>query len=114
MGAFDFTEIAQPFRCFRELGEERYPVIVQEADEPRDYGEAAELEQIRSAGPALPTNKASREAIPWMWPAWASSRTAVRVAVISAIAFMARLLTRDRARASHGAVKRRGPLRPHR
>jgi hypothetical protein len=54
VGAFDFTEIAQPFRCFRELGEERYPLIVQEADEPRDYGEAAELEQIRSAGPALP------------------------------------------------------------
>src|ERR1700731_881727 len=50
----DFTEIAQLFRCFRELGEEPHPLFVQEADEPRDYGEAAELEQIRSAGPVLP------------------------------------------------------------
>jgi hypothetical protein len=54
VGAFDLTEIAKPVRCFHELGEESYPVIVHEADEPRRDGEAAELEQIRSARPALP------------------------------------------------------------
>jgi hypothetical protein len=116
VGAFDFTEIAQPFRCFRELGEERYPVIVQEADEPRDYGEAAELEQIRSAGPALPvtnTGFARGYTLDVAGMGFVENGRA-RVAVISAIAFMARLLTRDRARASHGAVKRRGRLRPHR
>jgi hypothetical protein len=52
-GACHLAEIVKPVRSFQKLGEEGYPIFVQQAYQPRRGGEAAEFEEIRSARPVV-------------------------------------------------------------